>query len=536
MTSRFMPGIIAALSVVLIPEAAPALAQERTGGVEDTVQTREVSISANLLEGAVEGGERIRRLTGNVALRQEDTRLWARRATQYLDRREILFTGDVLVVERGDSLRADTVLYNSGNKTGRARGSVRLSDGDVLVFAPSGLYFTREKRALFEDGVTLVDSSATLRSREGEYWSEEKRAEFYGDVELYEDRMHLEADSVTYLRESDVSMARGHVFVEHRGEEESVSDSLSRTLLFGNRAFNDEKASFSRMEGRPLLMQLEADSMGAEVDTLLIRAVLLEMTRSDTLERLVAVDSVRIWDSELAAVADSLVYDRISMEDDTLREEVRLYGEPMVWFETNQVSGDTLLIEARAGSLDTLRVRQRAFVARLDTTLQRVQQVRGLHLVAAFRDDSLRTLSIGPQAEAITFRSDEEDQPAGGVRMSSDRIDLHFEKDDVSRISAVRDVEGTYYSENQLPDPFELDDFRWLPERRPTRDGLLREVRLQDRPDSDGEHLSPAANEVPTALDLQSADDSGAADEPPTEPTESNQRRAAGESDESNRN
>ncbi|MEX1056015.1 MAG: OstA-like protein, partial [Rhodothermales bacterium] len=156
-----------------------ALAQER-----DTVRTREVEVSANLLEGDAVNGERIRRLTGDVRLRQEETRLWARRAVQYLDRREILFTGDVLVVERGDTLRADTVLYNSRLKTGSARGRVRLSDGDVFVRAPSGLYFTREKRAQFTDGVTLIDSSAVLTSRGGEYWSDEKRAEFYGEVRL----------------------------------------------------------------------------------------------------------------------------------------------------------------------------------------------------------------------------------------------------------------------------------------------------------------------------------------------------------------
>lgn len=490
-----------ALSVTVLLLACVSTATSARGQISgeadrDTVETREVEISADLLEGGLETGERIRRLIGNVALRQDDTRLWARRATQYLDRREILFTGDVLVVERGDTLRADTVLYNSRSKTGRARGSVRLSDGDVLVFAPSGLYFTREKHAVFEEGVTLVDSSATLRSSEGEYWSDEKRAEFVGDVTLYESRMQLQADSVTYLRETDISMARGSVFVEHLGENESDAraDSLSRTLLFGDRAYNDEQASFSRIEGQPLLMRLEADSAGAEVDTLLIRAVLLEMTRSDTLERLVAVDSVRIWQSALAAVADSVVYDRWPGENDTLREEVRLYREPMAWFETNQVNGDTLLIRARGGSVDTLRVRQRAFVARLDTTLQRIQQLKGRHLSAVFRDDSLRSLTVGPQAEAITFRGDEENRAAGGVKMSSDRIRLEFDDDDLARISAVRGVEGTYYSENQLPEPFELEDFRWLPERRPTREGLLQDIAARFP-------ASPTEEEVPVSIE-----------------------------------
>lgn len=471
-----------AIVIPLLLCSTSSVAQERTEAARDTVQTREVIIGADLLEREVVDGENVRRLVGNVMLQQEDTRLWARRATQFPNRRDILFTGEVLVVERGDSLRADSVFYNERTKVGRARGNVRLSDGDVIVYAPSGLYFTREKRARFTEGVTLIDSSATLRSHEGEYWSDDKRAEFYGDVVLDEDRTHLEADSVSYFRETDVSIARGRVFIEHLGEEEEAeADSLSRTLLFGDRAFNDEKASFSRIEGRPLLVQLRTDTTGSEVDTLLIRAVLLDVSRSDSLRRLVAIDSVRIWQSDLAAVADSVVYDRLTTEDDSVHEEVRLYRDPLAWFKTNQVSGDTLLIDARAGSVDTLLMRNNAFVARMDTSLERVQQLKGRHLTALFRNDSLQTLSIGPQAEAINFLGDEDDEPAGALRMSADRITFYFEGDEASRISAVRDPESTYYSEDLLPQEFSLEGFQWLPERRPTREGLLNDVVLRDR-------------------------------------------------------
>ncbi len=468
----------------------------------DTTRTREVSISADMGEGDVVDGERVRRLIGNVELRQEDTRLWARRATQYIDRREILFTGDVLVVERGDSLRADSVLYNSRTKTGRGRGSVRLSDGDVVVYAPSGLYFTREKRAQFTEGVTLIDSSATLRSREGEYWSDEKRAEFYHDVVLDEDHTHLEADSVTYLRDTDVSIGRGNVFIERTGDDGAEeADSLTRTLLFGDRVFNDEQSSFSRIEGTPLLVQLRYDSTSADVDTLLIRATILESSRQDSLRRLVALDSVRIWQRDLASVADSVVYDRIALADDSLFEEVRLFRNPAAWFKDNQVTGDTLRIRARGGSVDTLWVRSDAFVARLDSALQRIQQLKGRHLVASFDSDTLRTLSIGPQAEAINYRGNENDEPAGAVQMSADRIIFYFENDEISRLSAIRGTEGTYYSENLIPENFRLEGFRWIPDRRPSRADLLGTVALrgldqgeEGRPLSIG--LAPEATEL----------------------------------------
>lgn len=472
-------GRVAAALCGLLLVAACALPARAQRTPADTTQTREVHLRADSLAGSDAAG-RVRRLFGNVHLRQGETLLWAQEATQYLDRKEILFTGDVRIVERGDSLWADRVLYNTATKTGEAEGHLRLTDGDVVVLAPTGVYHTEEKRAVFDRGVTLVDSTNTLKSRGGIYWSDEKRAEFYGDVRLDEPRTHLEADSVTYHRETEVALARGRVYIERVGgeEEEEDADTTLRTLLFGERAYNDNKAGYSRIEGEPLLVQLRRDSTGAEVDTLLIRAVQLEVSRQDSLQRLVAVDSVRIWQQRLAAVADSVVYDRIRADGAPAREEARLYRDPMAWFNQSQVSGDTIRVQARDASVDTLFVYGRTFVAQMDTVLNRVQQLQGEDLVAVFADDSLRTLRVGPQAEAINFRSDEQDQPAGAVRMSADRIIFHFAADALQRVSAVRGIEGTFYAESLLPDPFRLGRYVWVPERRPTRVLLMRAVQI----------------------------------------------------------
>lgn len=532
--------VVVALWCLAVPGA---LAQSTP---QDTTRTREVEIlHADSLAGEVVGGERVQRLVGAVALRQDSTLLWADRVVRFLDRDEIRFSGNVRIVDQSDTLWAPTVVYDRRTKTGVATGGVRLSDGDVVVTAPAGRYDTEAKRAVFEEGVTLVDSATVLKSERGEYWTEEKRAEFAGSVSLDESHTHLEADSVTYFRETEVSIARGNVFIERLGDAEeaddeatSAADSTTRTLLFGAYAYNDNRAGFSRIEGRPLLVQLRRDTTVAgspppdstnaarrrdapgdslftdvftpplpgtepvaeeKIDTLLVRAVVLEVTRVDSLRRLVAVDSVRIWQRELAAIADSLVFDRIAVEDEETQEEARLFGAPVAWFDQSQVTGDSLRVKGRGGAVDTLFVRGNSFVAQRDTVLERIHQLKGQHLTALFEDDSLRTLTIGPNAEAIHFRTGDGDRPDGAVRTSADEMTFEFEGGEVRRIRAVSGVEGTYYPEGQMPQPLQLDGYRWLPEARPTREGLLEDVRLPDpavRPGS--EHAgSPEPPDLP---------------------------------------
>lgn len=439
---------------------------------------RPVALEADSLVGGVDAaGRRFRELIGRVFLQQDSTRLWAERATQWPEERRIRFVGNVRIVERGDSLRADTIYYDSRQKVGHAIGRVRLWDGTVAVEAPLGWYYTREKRAVFEAGVRLADSAAVLTSQRGVYWSDEKRAEFYGNVRLTGENRYLEADTVVYFRDTEVALARGRVFIEQ--QDTSEDGTVTRTLLFGRQAFNNEQTGYSRMTGRPLLVLLRPDSTG-RIDTLLVRAGQLHFTRQDSLRRLVAIDSVRLWQRRLAARADSLVYDRIVQNGEVVWEAVRLFGAPIAWFEETQVFGDTLWLRG-SGDRDTLRVFPNAFVVQRDTVLGRLQQLKGRRLVGYFEQDSLRQLVVGPNAEAIYYLRDRNDSLRGAVRVSGDEITFWFAGDRVRRVRVQGGVQGVQYDRDRIPEPFQLEGFRWVPELRPDPADLLRETWIRQR-------------------------------------------------------
>ncbi|SHK15754.1 OstA-like protein [Rhodothermus profundi] len=439
---------------------------------------RPVALQADSLIGGVDAaGRRFRELIGHVFLQQDETRLWADRATQWPEERRIRFVGNVRIVERGDSLAADTVYYDSRQKVGRAVGRVRLWDGSVMVEAPMGWYYTREKRAVFEAGVRLADSAAVLTSQRGVYWSDEKRAAFYGNVRLEGKNRYLEADTVIYFRDTEVALAKGHVFIEQQDTTEDGT--VTRTLLLGREAFNNEQTGYSRLTGRPLLVLLRPEDAG-RVDTLLVRAGQLHFIRQDSLRRLVAVDSVRLWQQRLSARADSLVYDRVVQNGTILWEEVRLFGQPIAWLEETQVSGDTLWLRGGADR-DTLWVFPNAFVVQRDTVLNRLQQLKGRRLTGYFAQDSLRKLIVGPNAEAIYYLRDRNDSLQGAVRVSGDEIVFWFEQSRVRRVRVWGGVQGVQYERDRIPMPFQLEGFRWVPELRPEPAHFLQETWIRQR-------------------------------------------------------
>ncbi|NBC18556.1 MAG: organic solvent tolerance protein OstA [Bacteroidetes bacterium] len=467
----------------------------------DTSRARLVDIlHADSLTGQMLNGERVRQLYGDVRLRQDSTLLRAQRVVQYLERDDILFFGDVLVIDQGDSLRADTVRYDRRTKVGRAFGRVRLSDGEVLAMAPLGRYDVDAKRADFERGVTLIDSANTLVSRMGAYWTEAKRAEFAGQVRLYGDETYLEADSLTYLREDSVTTARGDVFVERVEVDSLRADTTARTLLFGDVVYSDDRVRRRRVTGRALLLQLERDSTGAPSDTFIVRSDRMRTEERDSLRRLIALDSVAIWQQDLSARADSVVYDRVETNDTLRFQETRLFQDPSAWSDDAQITGDTIRVWGAGDGVDSLFVVGAAFVARQDSATGRIQQLKGRRLVGTFPSDSVRVFTIAPNAEAIYWLTDDEDRPDGGVRASGDRLVIRLDGDAPRRISVMGQPQGTYYSEDQLPQPFRLDGFIWTPDRRPTKEMFLQEDRIRRRLRANGRSLPPVVTTAPVIV------------------------------------
>ncbi len=455
-------------ALLLLMLVVPNLA---VGQEADTTRQR-VQVEAPLFEGETVNGESVQRLSGGVTVRQGETVLKSRQATRFLDQGLILFVGNVVIIERGDTLRAPEVRYDTRTKVGVARGPLRLSDGEVVVTAPRGEYFTREKRATFDEGVQLVDSATVLTSQAGTYFSDEKRAEFAGAVRLDEPSSHLEADSVTYLRETKESFARGNVFIERRGgEDEAASDSTARTFLYGARAYSDETRGFSRVEGDPMLARVRFDTLGVPTDTLLLRAPTLEATRTDSTQAFHAWGGMRLWSSDYAARADSAFSFRTTT-DSTTREDVRLFGDPIAWFDRVQINADTLRLVASDGSLDTLFAFSNAFAAERDSVTERFNQLKGRVLTGYFLPDSVRIFDATPNAEAIRQRV-KDGQPDGAVEASADRIVLRFRGDVVQRVSVLDGVKSTMYAESIVPATLSLAGFRWRAEERPEKTDLL---------------------------------------------------------------
>jgi lipopolysaccharide export system protein LptA len=491
-------------------------------GLPATAQTRTVEIlNADLVTVEADSGGTVRRLDGNVRLRQDTTLLSSRSAVYDEGRSTVVLRGGVRIVSGRDTLTAEEVLYRSDTRVAEARDRVRVGDGESVLLAPQATYDAGAEVSTFSGGgrilhrgatitspegsyssgtrvarlggpVRLVDSTGVLTAARGTYDARVQRADFAGAVRLRRPDTRLHADSVVYFRRTERARAYGRVVLERigtarTGTGEAPADSTRRTFLFGEQLVYDGQAETAQARGEsrtgrtprdPLLVVLRGRDDGA-VDTTLVRAprldALREVAGADTLQTLVAWGGARLFDGRLASVADSARLVRSEPRAGPAVDRLGLFSRarPSAWADGAQLTGDTLFVVSRAERVDTVLVVGRAFSARVDSTVGRVQQLAGGRMLAFFEGDSLRRLSVWPTAEAVTYRADAAGLLAGADRLSADSLVVAFRGGEIREVRGYGGIAGTSYGPRIVPDGVRLPGFAFEPAAAPTRDLVL---------------------------------------------------------------
>ena len=505
----------------LVMRAVAGLALLLAASSAGTAQVRIVEIqNADLIEVTEDSTGTVRRMTGNVRLRQDTTFIRADRATEYERQRLYLLSGNVRIISGRDTLTARTVTYDANTKVSIAEGNVRVGNGESTLFAPSTRYDSRAEVSAFEGGgrilnqgailrapsgtydsprrfarlegpVSLEDSTGTLHAQRGTYDARVQRADFAGEVRLRRPDARMHADSVVYFRRTERARAYGQVVLQRLGEGGSIervgeapADSSARTILFGEQLLFDGQEDLAQVRGSemrdPLLLLLKADSTG-QVDTTLARAPRLDVLEQvsatgDTLRVLIAAGGARLTQRDLAARADSVRLVRTERRaGDPPEDRFGFYGteRPRVWADGSQLTADTLLASARGGAMDTLFAIGAPFAATLDSTLGRVQQLKGRKMHALFDRDRVRQLDVWPNAEAVYHLDDGNGRLEGVIELTSDSLSFGFEEGEVRRVYGSTGNQGTQTAGNLVTGRKRLSGYAFSPRDAPTSDAVL---------------------------------------------------------------
>ncbi|MDD8018471.1 MAG: OstA-like protein [Bacteroidota bacterium] len=369
-------------------------------------------------------GEDVRELEGHVRFKQGNVRVWCDKATQFINRNEVELIGNVRVVRDTVTLTAKHGRYFGNLHKADCDGTVKLKTPNVTLYADYGTYYTEAKKAFFHNKVRIVDSTTTIFSDQLTYYENERKS--------------IAISNVKIVNESD------HV------------------RMFGDYLEHFDSTRYSKMTEHPRLMQIDTTEKG-EIDTLAVKSLVME-SYDDSTKRLIATDSVVMVRGGLAARSGVVKYFRAD-------DKLNMFQTPIVWYDENQVTGDSIFLMLRNNKLETASIKNRAFVLSQSDSMfkNRYNQLTGRAITMKFKENKLQETYVERNAISLYFLFDEK-TPNGVNRTSGDFIRMKFNNGKPHTIQVSKGIEGTFYPENLVKKDemkYNLDGFQ-LHSNRPS--------------------------------------------------------------------
>lgn len=172
-------------------------------GVDTTKVDRVIVDFSDYAEGIIEKGREIRKLVGNVELRQDSTYMYC--DTAYLIGNNVRAIGNV-IIQQGDStsIFADSLIYQGNKRVADFFGQVVLVNGQQQLFTQRLNYDLNTKIAQYFTGADLVNKARRLSSKRGYYYVESKDAFFKDSVLVIDSSFVLRADTLKYNTQNQI--------------------------------------------------------------------------------------------------------------------------------------------------------------------------------------------------------------------------------------------------------------------------------------------------------------------------------------------
>ncbi len=344
--------------------------------------------------------------------------------------------GHVVMQQGGTTLNCDRAVQNTTKDIVDLFGNVRVEDDTLTLLTKQARYYGKTNLVSSDSAVYLNDRRRTLTADRGTYNTDTKVAQFFGHVFVRDSVSQLTSEQLVYYRNEEKSIADINVKIK----------SLENDVTVDGFHFEDyNKRNYSLITGEPLLTQIDTSSDG-KIDTLMITSLKMEAYRdsagaTSVSERFIATDSVQVIRGSLSAHCGYGVY----FSKDSM---VVLQKRPVVWYEDNQLTGDSVTVYIHDKKISRVDVIGDAFAVSQSDSIytDRYNQLKGKQLTMFLNDRKVDHIIVENNATSLYYLYDK-NEPNGVNRVSGDRVVMYFNDGKIERIAVVSGVEGNYYPE-----------------------------------------------------------------------------------------
>ena len=336
--------------------------------------------------------------------------------------------------------------YSPGTKIAVFNDSVRLINPQFVLYSDTLEYSTETKIATILGPSVIESDSGIIHSSRGWYNTQENTSLLLDRSEVMSGDKFLIGDSLVYDRALGIGKAYDNM---------SILDTLQKVLLTGHYGYYEEKTEYAFATDSACALEF------SQGDTLYMHADTLELITVDSTSRYMrAFMGVRFFRFDIQGICDSMHF---STKDSVLR----MYGNPVMWNEGQQLFGDSIIIYMADSTIDYVHVPTSAFVVQ-EVDAGYYNQLGGNDLKAYFNGKNIEHIDIDGNAESLFYPFEEDSTMIGLNYTQSSYLSIWLNEGKLDKLKIWPSPTGKMVPIPDLtPEQKTLKKFAWYGELRP---------------------------------------------------------------------
>lgn len=402
---------------------------------------------------------------------KDDGRIYCEGGFYDIRNKKAEFFKNAQYVKEEQQAIADIIRYDGETGIYTLTGNASFKDENRNATADQIRYDGKNDQTFLIGNANYQDKEQNVVADEIIYDAKRKSYKTSGRSIIEDGSQTIQADLFDFDDLTGIGNAKGNVVWR---------DTVQNFILFADEAdYKKEENYVKTRGGRPLFISImDGDSLFMKADTLIskmrepdttfIKLNPPDSTSTDTIRMeldtgriVLAYNNVRIFKSNLQAVADSMSYDIVD-------SMFYFYDDPIIWSDTSQFSADSIRMSMIDNQLDKIHLTQKAFILNSPDNIF-FNQIKGKFITAHFEEKELRKMDVEGNAESVYFAMDDKDGYIGANKTVCSEMQLFFGSNQVDRIKFFTSPQAKLTPINEaVGSGFKLDGYNWVePPKRP---------------------------------------------------------------------
>jgi lipopolysaccharide export system protein LptA len=457
-------------------------------------------------------------LVGNVRFSYQGNLMYCDSAVYYFNKKHVYAYGKVHLNSRDTlNLFCDSLFYNDNTNIAKLWSNVRIRDRYYRIDTDSLEFHTKKETMTYRNGavITNLTKNEKLTSKTGTYSRKTEVFNFGKNVVFIDDRFHIQTDTMRYKTRTEELYFYGqtrihqltdstiiycqkgyfdtknnsgtfegnakifkleqHLYGDHlvyKGATDfaigtgnvRLIDFKEQVEIFCGKAVSDGEKRFKQATDKPMFFSFK----DKDTSYLLADTIFIQLDSLEEVSFIRAHKNVRYASKDYRAICDSLVNNK----SDSISQ---MFGNPILWNENTQMSGEYMEVIQDSAHIKTARVQGKALSISEVEPDKYYNQVSGRDMTGYFTEGKLNMVHVIGNAKTIYFIEEEKENDStivverqGMSRLVSSELKVFLDSGEVQRVTYIGEPDGVYYDMSNVPEKeLKSEIFNWQPEQKP---------------------------------------------------------------------